>query len=121
MLDVRGMTQADLIDATGLSRATINGLCNDAMTNTSTDTILKIASALHVSAAYFFEEHTYTPLELLDLPEDIIEFIKDLDSMDYLVIAKELKDKDKMHPDDIKTIIAAYRSVMDRQKSPQSI
>lgn len=52
-----GMTQADLAEASGVSRFTIIGLETGKITNTKTDTIRKIANGLGVSVdAIFFDK-----------------------------------------------------------------
>ncbi|MHB8172114.1 MAG: helix-turn-helix domain-containing protein [Thermincolia bacterium] len=111
LLEQRDMSQADLVKATSLSKNLISGLVTDTLTNTSTDTILKIAKALRVSPAYFFIEHAYTPLEALELPDHIKEFVLQLDNMDYLVLAEDWGKK-KIPPDVIKKVVSAYEEVI---------
>lgn len=108
------MVQADLVRATGLSRNLISGLVNDTMTNTSTDTIIRIAKALRISPAYFFEEHAYTPLEILDLPDEVKKFILNLGNMDYLIFAEEISKKN-LPLEDVKKFLALYEEVMNKK------
>lgn len=114
MLAVRDMTQADLIRSTGLHKNLIMGLVNDRLTNTTTDTIIKISKALRISPAYFFTEHAYTPIEVLDdLPEHIKDFILDLDNMDYLELAQDISEK-KIPTEYIDKIVSAYEDIIKK-------
>lgn len=113
MLELRDMTQSDLVKATGLSKNLISGLASDTLTNTSTDTIKRISEALRVSPAYFLAEHAYTPLEALDLSDQLKTFILSLESMDYLILAKKLEEK-QIPPEYIEKIVSAYEEVMKK-------
>ena len=53
----KGMTQEELSIASGVSRATIIGLENGKITNTKTETLRKLASALNITMdVLFFDE-----------------------------------------------------------------
>lgn len=49
-----GMTQGDLAHKAGVSRQTINGLENGTISVTTTDTLIKIASALNKKVSDIF-------------------------------------------------------------------
>lgn len=51
----RKMTQEELAEASGVSRATISGLENNEETVTTTATLKKLAAALHVKVSDFFK------------------------------------------------------------------
>lgn len=113
LLDIRGMTSKELAKRSGLHRNVISGLLNDDNPNPKLDTIKRIASALHVSPSYFLEENAYTPLEALELPNDIKQFILNLDSMDYLILAQKLEEK-KIPTTVVEKIVSAYEEVINK-------
>ena len=49
--NIRGYTQKDLAEKSGVSRATINGLESGRIVNTTTNILIKIAEALDVSVS----------------------------------------------------------------------
>lgn len=51
-MDKRGMTQADLARATGMSTSKISYICNGSTKDPQFTTVLKIAAALNVSLNY---------------------------------------------------------------------
>ena len=54
----KGMTQEELCEKSGVSRATIVYLENDASTNTTTTTLVKLANALGCSVRDLFFDAT---------------------------------------------------------------
>ena len=52
--EAQGMTQEELVEKSGVSRVTISGLENGTTRNTTTGTLLKIASALGTTVDKIF-------------------------------------------------------------------
>lgn len=54
----RKMTQAELAEKSGVSRATIAGIESGAITNVKSDTLLKLSSALNYTVPTIFFTHS---------------------------------------------------------------
>ena len=52
-----GLTQAELAEKSGVSRATIAGIESGAIKNVKTDTLLKLSSALNAGVTKIFFTH----------------------------------------------------------------
>lgn len=122
LLEIRDMNINELVEKTGLSRNLISGLVNDSLVNTSTDTIFRISKALRVKPGYFLDEdekgnkgHAYTPLEALNLPNHIKDFIKKQKNINYLLLAQKLEDKN-IPPEYVEKIVSAYEETIKRNK-----
>lgn len=112
VLELRGMTQADLAEKSGVSLSMIKALINDKRNVTTTETLEKISQALRVPITYFFDEKKVTPFEVLDhIPPHIQKFILEQDNLDYLELAVDLKDK-KLPPSVAKKVIENYEEAI---------
>jgi transcriptional regulator with XRE-family HTH domain len=65
LLAIRDMKPADLHRATGLSTGLISDICNDKRTSVTIDTLRKLAKALNIHPAYFLEDRTVGPADIL--------------------------------------------------------
>lgn len=116
LLEIRGMSAAELSRKTGISKTLINDLINNNRTTTTTDTIEKISAILGVPVGYFWEEDAVTPFQLLShMPEDVKDFILKEKNLDYAVLAKEWADKE-LDPDVVKKIINSYLMLIHETK-----
>lgn len=117
MLEIRGMSQLDLVRITGLSKSTVNGLTTGYVKNTSIDTIKMIAKALHVNPAYFIDEDLATPFDVLaEIPEEVRNFMLELDNMPYMKLSRTAKEKG-ITPEMLEGLIDTLTQCMNRQTS----
>ena len=106
LLEIRDMKQMDLARATGISSGHISDLCNNKKTSVMVDTLQKIARALNIHSAYFLEDDTIGPADILPhLTEEQREFVLDPKrSLPWIGISEEA-DRKGMSPDKIRQII----------------
>lgn len=65
ILEIRGLKQADLHRLTGISRGHISEICGNKRPSIMLDTVRRIAKALNIHPAYFLEEDTMGPSDIL--------------------------------------------------------
>ena len=94
ILELRGMNRAELIRLTNISSGLMSDICNNKRTSVMVDTLKKIATALKVHPAYFLEDDTIGPKEILaHLPEEERTFVLDNESLPWLRLNVEAKGK----------------------------
>lgn len=116
LLNLRGLTQTELAEKSGISLGTVKALVNNRAKNTTVETLEKIAQVLGIELEYFFDSKRVTIFELLgdEVPEDIKEFILNQENIGFLELAKDLAETD-LDPEVIRTIINNYREIMKLQ------
>lgn len=113
LLAERQMNQADLVRMTGISKATVSELINNKQKSTSLELSRKIAKALRVSPMYFLEEAQPSQYEMMvTLPDSLRKFVTNKENLEYLFLAKKLKNK-HLHPETVEKIICAYEAFVD--------
>jgi transcriptional regulator with XRE-family HTH domain len=112
---LRGMTQAELAKATGLSPSYVSEVEND-RSEMSVKSLEKIAKAFNVDAAFFFDDHAVTIEELakvngFEIPDDFTEFIARPENFGYIELAKQLGEE-QIPLDVLKMLIDNYKIAM---------
>ena len=105
LLKLKNISQSQLAKDADMSRGVLNEICNNKRTSVTVDTLKKIAGALKIHPAYFLEDDAIGPGEYLEhFSEHEKKFILSMDSLPYIKLSKEMKDKN-LSPDKIRQII----------------
>ena len=110
LLKIRDIKQADLHRLSDLSTGLISDLCNNRRTSVSIETLRKIATALRIHPAYFLEERTIGPADILPhLTEEQIAFIQKKGALPWIDLNKYAEEKG-LTPERIRQAIDAFMS-----------
>lgn len=105
LLQIRGMTKAELSRISGISTGLLSDICSNKRTSIMLDTAQRIAKALGIHPAFFFEEDTVGPADLLShMTDDQKEFVLTTNALPWIKLSKEASEKG-ISPDKIKKII----------------
>lgn len=105
ILELRGMTQSELAKKANISKGVLNEICNNKRTSAMLDTVLKIAKALGIRAAYFIEDDTLGPAEILPhLTTAEKNFLIEKDNLPWIKLSQEAKKKG-VNPERLRQLI----------------
>lgn len=118
LLHIRGMTQYELAEKSGVSLSLISALANDRRESITDVTLEKIANALGVKVKYFFDDEVVIPLEILEerLSKDNLEFIFKEGSVDFLRLAMDFKNAN-ISPEFVMDIVTHFKTMVDKYKT----
>lgn len=105
LLELKGLTQEKAAELTGVDQTTISMIIKG-KNNPKPDTVRKLCQGLHVPSPLYFYNDDDIPLQTLDLPDDLKQFVMDSDSLDYLRLAKRAK-RNHLSPEAFEKIIEA--------------
>ena len=105
ILEIRELSQSWLAKEASMSRGVLNEICNNKRTSVTVDTLKKIARALNIHPAYFLEDATVGPGDILPhLSKTEREFILNSKSLPWIKLSQEADSKG-LTPDKIRQII----------------
>lgn len=116
--ELKGWTQQELADRSGISRSYLGELERDVSQPTAV-VLKRVADAFQVPIDIFFEDTRILPLQSLDhlFPEDVKEFLRDRAGLPYLEVAIEARNLD-VSPAILRQIIHAIRE--DKRNSEKT-
>jgi transcriptional regulator with XRE-family HTH domain len=116
VLEEKGISQRKFAKAMGKDPTYISRIINGNI-SVSWDMIKLFADTLEISPAAFFvnTEEDMIAILLHELPEDMIEFIKDRPNVPWLYLAKDLQDTD-LSPDDIRQLVLLWQKTIQKGK-----
>ena len=92
--EARNLSTSQLAKICGIHQTTISSIELGKHKSPGIDTIEQLAKALKISPLYFFEERAYTIFDLSDdLPDSIIDFLLNEESLPYLMLSKDALQK----------------------------
>lgn len=103
----RNISVDDLSRTAGLSVNNIKSIESGEQRNLPQKVIDKLAKALRVQPEYFLIDDARLPMDILDLPPDIIEMILSADSMPFLQLTKKAMDQG-ITPEQLNSIINIF-------------
>ena len=105
ILELKGINRAELARLTDISTGHLSDICNNRKTSVMVDTLKKIADALNISPAYFLEDHTFGPSDILPhFNEEERKFLINKNSLPWVKVSQEAYEKG-LSPDKIRQII----------------
>ncbi len=106
ILNIKNINRSELSRLTGISTGLLSDICNNKRTSVTTDTLKRIARAVNIHPAYFLEEGTVSPADILPhLTEEERKFVLNPDiGLPWIKLSREASDKG-LSPEKIKQII----------------
>lgn len=105
LLEIRGMTQSELSKQSGISSGLISEYVSNKRTEMTVNTLRRIAETLRIHPAYFLEDDTIGPADMLPhLTEEEREFVLNRQKLPWVKIA-HAADKKGLAPAKIRQII----------------
>jgi len=111
----RGMSSSELANLAGLSQQYIS-LAENNKTTPSLKSLLKIAKALNVSLSVLIENNQDSSLVYNLADDDLKMFLMREENMDYIRLAKEIKDKN-IPKEDVETFLNLLEKNKNRTRT----
>jgi transcriptional regulator with XRE-family HTH domain len=113
LLDLRGLTQEKLQELTGVDQTTISNIILE-KNNPQPETVNKLCEGLKMHYSYFYSDDDI-PIQTLNLPPHLRQFVLETDSLDYLRLSEKAK-RINLPPEAIEKIIEALEVAYEQQK-----
>lgn len=113
LLELKGITQERAQALTGVDQTTISNIILE-KNNPQPDTVNKLCEGLKIHYSYFYTEDD-VPIETLNLPPHLRQFVLESDSLDYIRLGEKAK-RSNLPQEVIEKVIEVLEVAYQQQK-----